>query len=88
MKEFTVKIIDKLGMHARPASVLVQKTTTYNSEIKIAFKDKEFNAKSIMGVMSAGIKNDDTITFIIDGDDEEQAVTEIKALLSEQGLTA
>ena len=54
------------------------------SDIKIAAKDKEVNAKSIMSVMSLGIDGGDEITLTIDGEDEDKAMEELAKLINEE----
>lgn len=49
------KIINETGIHARPATILVQVASKYESIIELEFKNKKINLKSIMGVMSLGI---------------------------------
>ena len=50
------KITDETGLHARPATVLVNTASKFNSEISLTYRDKKVNLKSIMGVMSLGIQ--------------------------------
>ena len=74
-EKFTVK--NKSGLHVRPAGVLVKVIQPYKCEIILKFKDKEYNAKSILGIMSAGIKMGEAVEFICTGDDENEAVNAI-----------
>lgn len=75
--EQTVKITNRTGLHARPASELVKKTGKFESKIEIIFEGKEVNAKSIMGVMSLGVTRDNEILLKADGDDSEDALKEL-----------
>jgi phosphocarrier protein len=75
--EQTVKITNRTGLHARPASELVKKAGKYNSKIEILFEGKEVNAKSIMGVMSLGVTRDNKITLKADGDDSKDAIEDL-----------
>lgn len=86
MKQFSAKIIDPIGLHARPASELVKISSAFQSSIKIASKGKEGNAKSIMNVMALGIKQGDEITIEADGNDEDQAIEKIQSELSKLKL--
>ena len=52
MKQIIVSIIDPVGLHARPATVAVNAASKFKCEVTIAFKGREVNMKSIMGVMS------------------------------------
>lgn len=83
-KQFT--IIAEVGLHARPATLLVQEASRYSSEIELEFNQKKVNVKSIMGVMSLGIANGATFTMIIDGPDEEEAMQGIEELFNKEGI--
>lgn len=71
------------GLHARPASMLVKEATGYQSEISLVKNDKKINCKSIMSVLSAGVKQGETVTFVFDGADEEIASEKFKDFLNE-----
>ncbi|MGN0390091.1 MAG: HPr family phosphocarrier protein [Wujia sp.] len=62
---------------ARPVAVLVQIASKYESHISIKSQNKKINAKSIMGMMSLGFGNGDSLTIEAEGEDEEAAVSEI-----------
>lgn len=70
-KELT--IMNKTGLHARPASMFVQKASKFKSSIMIEKEDKKINAKSIISVLSGGISQGTKITLVIDGEDEQEA---------------
>lgn len=55
MKQISVLVIDPVGLHARPATVAVNAASKFKSEVKVAYKGRSVNMKSIMGVMSLGI---------------------------------
>ena len=86
MASFTAKIIDPIGLHARPASELTKIASSFFSNIKIIAKGKEGNAKSIMNIMALGIKKDDEITIEADGADADQAIDKLKSELSKLKL--
>ena len=65
------------GLHARPATEIVKNSSKYNCSIKLEINGKEYNAKSVLNIMSAGIKNNTQIKIICDGEDEENALTQI-----------
>ena len=77
----TIKIKNKLGIHARPAALLVQKASQYISKIELENDEIKVNGKSIMGVMMLAAAYDSEITIIADGDDAEEAVAGIKELI-------
>ncbi|UUD35573.1 HPr family phosphocarrier protein [Mycoplasmopsis caviae] len=79
MKQFTATIIDPIGLHARPASVVSTIASKFKSDVQITLdkNGKVGNLKSIMNVMSLGVKKGDTITIKINGADEEEAYNSI-----------
>ncbi|MGB9794207.1 HPr family phosphocarrier protein [Caldisericum exile] len=79
-KTFTVK--NKVGLHARPAAVLVQTANKFKSDIKIEKDGKVVSAKSILGVLSLGAEKGSTITVTVDGVDEEEALKTIEELVN------
>ncbi len=82
-----LKIIDPIGLHARPASLMVQKANTFPSnEIKIVFGSKEANLKSIMSVMALGVKNNDEIEIIVEGENVENVLNELETVMRENKL--
>ena len=78
----TIKIINKLGIHARPAALLVQKASQYISKIELENDEIKVNGKSIMGVMMLAAAYDSELTIIADGDDAEEAMAGIKELIN------
>ena len=81
MKEFTYKICDELGIHARPAGLLVKKAGEFSSEITMYNGEKSADMKRIFGLMSLGVKQGDTVRVIGSGSDEEEAVSQIESFL-------
>ena len=69
-----VSVQNKTGLHARPASEFVKKASTFNSSIFIEFKDRSINAKSIVGILSAGIGDGSKLVLTAEGEDEEEAL--------------
>ena len=84
MKEITVVVIDPVGLHARPATVAVNAASKFKSEVKVTYKDRSVNMKSIMGVMSLGIPTQSEITITCDGEDEDVAIQTIEEILKTQ----
>lgn len=72
------------GLEARPAAMLVQVASQYNSAIYLESEAKRVNAKSIMGMMTLCLTAGQAIMVEAKGDDEEQAVTEIEKYLRNQ----
>ena len=88
MKEIKVVVIDPVGLHARPATVAVNVASRFKSDVKVAYKSKEVNMKSIMGVMSLGIPTQSEITITCDGEDEEVAIQTIEEILKTKKVIA
>jgi phosphocarrier protein len=80
MKEKTIVVSNKMGLHARPAATLVQTTTGYKSSVKILKDNFEVDAKSIMGVMTLAAGPGCELKFVVDGPDENEALTAIENL--------
>jgi len=76
-----IKIANPIGVHSRPAALLVQVASKFNSSIWIEKDEKRANAKSIMGLMSLILCDGDVITVIVDGDDENDAIKAIAKLV-------
>ncbi len=82
MREQTLQITDKIGLHARPAALLVKIATLFKSDIALVKGDKTVSAKSMLAVMSAAIKGGDTITVRASGEDEDEALEAVIALIA------
>lgn len=85
MKNKNVVIQLKSGLDARPVALLVQEASKYDSIIYIESGEKRVNAKSIMGMMSLGMGNGETLNVSADGSDEDAAIEGIEAFLSGKG---
>ena len=72
------------GLEARPVAVFVQVASQYESSVYVEVDGKKVNAKSIMGMMSLGLDNGETLTVVADGADESAAVAQIERFLSGQ----
>ena len=81
MKTFEYTITDPVGIHARPAGILVKKVKEFASTVTIAKGEKSVNALKLMALMGLGIKQGDKITVTVEGDDEEKAAAEIESFL-------
>ena len=82
MKEKVIEITNRTGIHARPASLIVQKASEFDSEVSIIKDNKEINAKSIMGIMSLGISQSTKIKLKAEGSDEEEVINELEDLIT------
>lgn len=83
MKEQTFTITADTGVHARPATLLVNKAGQFESEVEMSYNDKTVNLKSIMGVMSLGIPKGAEIKVTAEGSDEEDAIKGIEEVIKE-----
>jgi phosphotransferase system HPr (HPr) family protein len=77
----TLKIRNKLGLHARAAVKFVQLASKYKCEIKVAKDDQEANGKSIMGLLTLVAAFGMEIVVSASGSDAEDAITAIAALV-------
>jgi phosphocarrier protein HPr len=82
MTERSVRIVNKLGIHARPAAEIVKVAARFKSGITIIRDDMEVNGKSIMGVMMLAAECGATILIRADGADEEAAIEGLAALIA------
>ena len=69
----SIKIEDKIGFHARTASIFAKKASEFKSEIFVKFKEKKVNAKSTLSLMTLGVKSLDDIELTVEGTDEVHA---------------
>ena len=81
MAELTVVINNKFGIHARPAATLVKTAASYKSSVKLTSGGKTVDAKSILGVMSLGVKNGTTVMFKAEGEDAQDCLLALKKLV-------
>ena len=78
-------IKNEQGLHLRPAGIFAKAMEKYPCSVKIAWKDKEVNGKSIMNIVAAYIKCGTEIEIQCDGEQEREALAEAVALI-ESGL--
>jgi len=81
MKERRVKIKNKLGLHARAASVFVQLSNKFNSKITVQKDGMEVDGKSIMGLLTLAAPKGSEILIIAEGPDEEKAIESLVKLI-------
>ena len=82
MYENRATVIKQVGLHARPATFLIQKANEFKCSIWIEKDERRVNAKSLLGVLSLGVAKDTTISIIADGPDEVEAVDTLCALIN------
>ena len=77
-----MKVINPLGLHARPAAKVVDCAARFTSDIHISYQNQEINAKSIMSVLMLAAPFDAELSVAITGEDESQAMTALEALFA------
>ena len=88
MKQITVKVIDPVGLHARPATVAVGLASKCACNVTIEYNGNSKTMKSIMGVMSLGIPTQAEVVITCDGADEEAAIAAIEEGLRKENVIA
>ena len=83
MKEFEYTITDELGIHARPAGLLVKKAGEFASTVSVENGAKKADAKKIMSLMMLGAKKEHILSFTVEGEDEEACAAALEAFLKE-----
>lgn len=83
-KEFI--IANEQGLHARPATQLVNLANTFNSDITLTYSGVSVDLKSIMGVLSLGVKRGSTVSIRTNGTDEVEAINAISKQLTDFNL--
>ena len=83
-KEIILKISQ--GLHARPAALLVQLVSKFESSVSISKDSEKVNAKSIMGILMLGAQQGSKLIVEIEGDDAEEAILEIENLLTKEKI--
>ena len=81
MPQIELRVDHPAGLHARPASVFVQTANHYRSEIVVTYGSRTVNAKSIIGILSLGADQGAVIQITAEGDDANEALAGIKALI-------
>lgn len=81
-----VLVQNQVGLHARPATFFIQKANEFKSSIWVEKEERRVNAKSLLGVLSLGIRGGTDIKIIAEGADEQTAVDDLVNLV-ESGFT-
>lgn len=83
MKSFNYVITDEIGIHARPAGLLVKEAKKYASKATISVGGKSAEATKLMAIMSLGVKQGDKVSVAVEGDDEDTAAAELEKFFKE-----
>lgn len=78
MRTFEYTITDEVGIHARPAGILVKEAKSYDSVIKVTKDGKSAEAKKLMALMGLGVKKGDTVTVSVEGGDEDAVAAKME----------
>lgn len=81
MRELAYTITDELGLHARPAGLLVNAATRFDCKVTIKSGTKVVDGKSILGVMTLGLRQGDQLYMTFEGAEEEEAFNAIKSFV-------
>lgn len=79
MKSFCYTVIDELGLHARPAGFLAKEAAKYKSSVHVSKNGKKADCTRLFSLMGLAVKQGEIITFMIDGEDEEEACAALEA---------
>jgi phosphocarrier protein HPr len=82
MRKETAKVVNKLGLHARPAAMLVTAASRYASEVYFTKNGLRVNGKSIMGVMMLAAEMGSELLVEVIGPDEDQALSDILQVIA------
>jgi phosphocarrier protein len=81
-KELLVQ--NKMGIHARPAAMIVRVTNKFKSEVYVEKDEEQVNGKSIMGLMMLAAAKGSTVKFVATGPDAEQMLADLEALFAKK----
>lgn len=82
--ERTVIVMAEVGLHARVAASFVKRAARFSSTIRVRHGDREANAKSILEILTLAAAHRAEVTIMADGDDAEEALDTLEALLAEE----
>lgn len=86
MEKREYHVVAETGIHARPATLLVQAASKFTSNINLEYKGRAVNLKSIMGVMSLGVGQGADVVITAEGADEVEAMAAIDETMKKEGL--
>lgn len=86
MEKREYHVVAETGIHARPATLLVQAASKFASNINLEYKGRAVNLKSIMGVMSLGVGQGADVVITAEGADEVEAMAAIDETMKKEGL--
>jgi len=81
MLKDTVTVMDEIGFHARTASLFAKKAGGFDSSVQVSFNGKTVNGKSMLAIMTLGVKSNATVEISADGTDESAALVALLELI-------
>ncbi|MDR2662973.1 MAG: HPr family phosphocarrier protein [Treponema sp.] len=81
MITFSYVITDELGIHARPAGILIREAQKYRSAVTFSHGEKKAESNKVFAIMKLGIKQGNTLGVTVEGSDEREAADAIKQVL-------
>ncbi len=84
MYEVEIVLMNEQGLHARPASIVTKKASKFTSRITLIKDEKEYNAKSIINILSMAATKGDKLKIVANGDDEVKAVEELRIVIEKE----
>ena len=83
MKKFEYTITDEIGIHARPAGLLVKMAGQYKADMKVECNGKTADAKKLMALMALGVKKGDIVSVSVEAEDEKEAAASMETFFRE-----
>ncbi len=83
----TMTVMNKQGLHARPAALFVQVANKFDARITVMYNDEKVNGKSIMGILMLGAEQGTEIIIEADGKDAENAIAELEKVINREEET-
>lgn len=84
IREMTVKVENRSGLHMRPAAVFAENAARFKAEIKLVKDGREANAKSLVSILTLGVEMGTAVTVRATGEDAEEAVNALVGLIRRQ----
>jgi phosphocarrier protein HPr len=88
LAERIVKVMAKVGLHARVAAAFVKTAERFSSTIRVRLGERDANAKSILQILTLGAEHGAEVTIQADGDDADESINALEAVLAEEEAAA
>lgn len=80
MRTFSYVVTDELGLHARPAGIIVREGKNFSSAMTMSANDRTVELTRLLGIMSLGVRKGQEVTVVAEGEDEEEAIASMESL--------